>query len=70
MQRATADLRYTLARQLALGVGYWLDAYDVEDFAMSPGTLNSPLLPAFLNVGYQLRPYDVHTGFVRLIYQW
>lgn len=66
----SADARYTLARQWALGIGYRLDRYDVEDFALSPGILDSALIPGFLNVMYQWRPYTAHTGFVRVIYGW
>ena len=68
--RATADVRYALTRQLALGVGYLLDKYSVEEFGRSPEILNTPLIPAFVNTLYQWRPYDVHTGSVRLIYRW
>jgi MtrB/PioB family decaheme-associated outer membrane protein len=70
LQRATLDLRYMLTSSLSLGAAYWFDTYDVDDFAVSPGTLNSPLLPTFLNVGYQWRPYDAHTGLLRLLYAW
>jgi hypothetical protein len=66
----TADLRYTLSRRLGLGVGYRFDGYDVDDFALSPGTLNSPLLPTFINTMNQWRAYDAHTGSVRLLYSW
>ncbi len=68
--RATADVRYSLTRQLALGVGYVLDKYTVEEFGRSPDVLDTPLIPAFLNLLYQWRPYDVHSGFLRLIYNW
>ena len=70
LQRATADVRYTLSRRLAVGVGYWFDTYDVQDFAFSPGTLNSPLIPAFVNLMYRWRPFNAHTGFIRLMYSW
>ena len=70
LQRATFDLRYMLTSRLSLGAEYWFDKYDVDDFAVSPGTLNSPLLPTFLNLGYQWRPYDAHTGLLRLRYAW
>jgi MtrB/PioB family decaheme-associated outer membrane protein len=66
----TADLRYTLTRQLGIGVGYRFDRYDVEDFALSPGTLNSPLIPGFVNLMSQWRPYEAHTGSVRMLYSW
>jgi MtrB/PioB family decaheme-associated outer membrane protein len=67
---AKVDLRQTLTRQLALGVGYRFDRYEVDDFALSPGTLNSPLIPTYMNLMNQWRPYAAHTGSVRLIYAW
>ena len=57
-------------RDVTLGLGYWFDHYDVDDFALSPGALNSPLMPGFLNLMGQWRPYKAHTGFVRLMYAW
>jgi hypothetical protein len=65
-----ADVVHTLGSRLALGMGYRVDVYDVEDFALSPGTLNSPLLPTFLNMMEQWRSYSTHTGVLRLIYRW
>jgi MtrB/PioB family decaheme-associated outer membrane protein len=70
IQRAIADLRHTLTRNVLLAVGYAYDKYDVDDFALSPGTLNSPVFPAQLSLMYQWRPYAVHTGSVRLVYRW
>ena len=70
IKRAAADLRHTLSRRVALGIGYAYDRYDVDDFALSPGTLNSPVFPTLLSLMYQWRPYAVHTGSVRLIYTW
>jgi MtrB/PioB family decaheme-associated outer membrane protein len=68
--RATADVRYALTPRVAIGVGYELDTYHVRDFARSPDVLTTPLLPAFVNLLYQWRPYDVHAGSLRLIYGW
>ena len=70
LHTASAEVRYALTRVLALGVGYRFNGYDVEDFALSPGTLNSPLIPTFVNLLQQWRPYDAHTGTVRLSYTW
>jgi MtrB/PioB family decaheme-associated outer membrane protein len=70
LHTASAEVRWALARQLGLGVGYRFNGYDVEDFARGPGTLNSPLIPTFLNLLQQWRPYDAHTGAVRLYYSW
>jgi MtrB/PioB family decaheme-associated outer membrane protein len=68
--RASVDVRHALTRQLALGVGYRLDKYSVDEFGRSPEVLDTPLIPAFVNMLYQWRPYDAHTGSVRLIYRW
>ena len=70
IQRATADVRYSLSQQFGLGGGYWYESYAVQDFARSPGTLDSPFLPALINLMYLNRPYRAHTVSVRLIYMW
>lgn len=70
IRRASADLQRTLTGSLALGVGYAYDRYDVDDFALSPGTLNSPVFPTLFSLMYQWRPYTAHTGSVRIIYRW
>jgi MtrB/PioB family decaheme-associated outer membrane protein len=64
----TADVRYTLSKRLGVGAGYRMDNFDTTDFALTPGIMDTPLIPAFLNLQYQWRPYTVHTGFVRLFY--
>jgi len=68
LHTATVDVRRPLTPRLGLGVGYRFDHDDIEDFARSPGTLNSPLIPTLLNLMVQWRPYTAHTGFVRLFY--
>jgi hypothetical protein len=68
--RASADVRRALTSRLALAVGYRLDKFSVEEFGRSPEILNTPLIPAFVNTLYQWRPYDVHSGSLRLIYRW
>lgn len=70
LHRGTADVRFTLAKNVALGVEYWYDKYDVDDFAWSPDTLSSVTIPTYTNLNYFYRPYEVSTGFVRLIYAW
>ena len=66
----STDLRYDFSRRAALAVGYRFDDYAVDDFALSPGTLNSPLLPTFVNLMNQWRAFNVHSGSVRLLYSW
>ena len=64
----SVDLRHTLSSRLAAGVGYRLDHFDTNDFALGPGIMDTPLIPTFLNLQYQWRPYDVHTVYLRLAY--
>jgi MtrB/PioB family decaheme-associated outer membrane protein len=66
----TADGRYRLNRQLGLGIGYRFERYRVEDFAFGSTTLTSPMINAYLNLMFQWRPYQTHSGYVRLLYTW
>ena len=68
--RAAADIRRALTSRTAVAFGYRLDKYGVDEFGRSPEILNTPLITAFVNTLYQWRPYDVHSGSVRLIYRW
>ena len=70
IQRASADLRYSLSQRLGIGIGYLYESYDAQDFARSPGTLNSPFLPALINLMYLNRPYRAHVASARLFYTW
>lgn len=64
----SVDVRHTLSRRLAAGVGYRLDHFDTNDFALGPGIMDTALIPTFLNLRYQWHPYDVHTVYLRLAY--
>lgn len=79
--RAEVDWSYELARNLRLGVAYWFDDYNVEDFAFGPETISGLAFPPVqegeqapttnaLLLGWQYRPYTAHVGFVRLTYGW
>jgi hypothetical protein len=79
--RGEIDVTYEITRNVRLGVAYWFDDYNVEDFALGPDTVsgialpppnpNQPLTPTnALLLGYQYRPYTAHTGWVRLTYLW
>ncbi len=67
---ATGDLRFHLSRRVAIGLLGWYDRYDVDDFAMSPETLNRIDLPGSLLLGYVLRPYTAKSAAVRFIWTW
>lgn len=79
--RSEIDLSYELSRNLRLGVAYWFDDYNVQDFALGPTTLTGIAFPPVqegapvaatnaLLLGYLYRPYTAHAGFVRLTYGW
>ena len=70
IHRATADLQHTLASRVALGVGYTVDRYHVEDFALGADALNRALIPAYVNLMNVWAPYTAHSGYVRLLYRW
>lgn len=83
--RATVDLRYFIRSDVAIGVAYWYDNYQVEDFALGPpgeafvqGIARPPIFEdqapdSPLNgivLNYVYRPYTSHTAWVRLTYLW
>jgi MtrB/PioB family decaheme-associated outer membrane protein len=68
--RATADARYYLTRHVAVGLVYWYEKYDVDDYAFNPATLNTIAQPSFLMLGYLYRPYTANTVWGRVTYLW
>lgn len=68
--RATADAKYWFSHRLAVGVAYWFDKYDVEDFALANPLISALDLPGGLLIGYRYRPYTAHTGWLRVIVNW
>jgi hypothetical protein len=79
--RGEVDFSYDLGRNLRLGLAYWFENYDVEDFALGPETISGIAFPPVqegvpvaatnaLLLGYLYRPYTAHAGFVRLTYAW
>jgi hypothetical protein len=69
-QRATADARYYFTERMAVGLSYWFDDYEVEDFALANPRIAVNDLPGALLLGYRYRPYTAHTGWIRLIVNW
>ena len=80
--RLSADLRYFLHRNVAIGFAYWYDDYAVSDFSLgTPGesVLSGIARPAIFEdqpadspingiiLNYFYRPYTSHTALLRLI---
>lgn len=79
--RTELSVTYRLTDRLHLGVVYWYDDFNVEDFALGETTLSGLALPSLqpggavvntnaLLLGYLYRPYTAHTGWVRLTYRF
>jgi MtrB/PioB family decaheme-associated outer membrane protein len=72
------DLRYFVRPNVALGVAYHYEDYQVEDFALDTGTINrldarngnTNAFASTLYAGYLFRPYTAHTTWMRLTYLW
>lgn len=70
LETATADFRIAMTDQLSIGATYWYDRYDVDDFALGPGTIDRLDQPGTVLMGYVYRPYTANSGWVRLIVSW
>jgi MtrB/PioB family decaheme-associated outer membrane protein len=73
LRRGTADVRYFVTRHLVLGMVYWYDSYDVNDFALGPTpSLASPATATstLMLLGYNYRPYTANTFWGRMTYLW
>jgi MtrB/PioB family decaheme-associated outer membrane protein len=70
LRTGTADFRIAMSDRLAIGLMYWYDRYNVDDFQLGPGTINRLDLPGSLLLGYVYRPYTANSGWLRLIVAW
>ena len=68
--RVTADARYAINAHLGVGLVYWFEKYEVDDFAFNPETLNTVSQPSFISLQYAFRPYTANTIWARLTYTW
>jgi MtrB/PioB family decaheme-associated outer membrane protein len=70
LQRSRAEVVYDLTRHLGIGVSYWFDRYEVDDFAFDALTPPFAYVGSGLFLGYLYRDYTAHTGWARLIVNW
>jgi hypothetical protein len=79
--RGSVDVTYRLTNQVGIGVAYWYEDFNTQDFALGPTTMSDIALPAVqpglpvsatnsLLLGYMYEPYTAHTGIVKLSYRW
>lgn len=84
-RRFSADLRFFVRRDVAIGFAYWYDDYRVTDFTLGPpgetfidGVARPPIDDAQppdssvngVVLSYVYRPYTSHTAWARLTYLW
>jgi MtrB/PioB family decaheme-associated outer membrane protein len=74
---AKADVQYFVRPNVALGLAYWYEDYQVKDFSMNDTTLNalnptnaSGVFASTIYSGYLYRPYTAHTVWLRMSYLW
>jgi MtrB/PioB family decaheme-associated outer membrane protein len=73
-----ADVQYFVRPNVALGLGYWYEEYEVKDFALGPETLNAynpvngttGVFASTIYSGYLYRPYKGNNFWVRMTYLW
>ena len=70
LHRAATDLTYWASSRLGIGVSYWYEEYDVEDFTLGVEATPNLLRGNTLLLGYLYRPYTANTVWGRLIYRW
>ncbi len=71
-QRATVDVQYFFHPKVGIGVGYWYEKFDVNDFNTINITSDVPRIDYLgeISTGYGNRPYKGNTAFVRLLYMF
>lgn len=69
-QTGAADVRLRLTRRLALGLLYWYEKFEVDDFFSGESTLDRLNPAGSMYLGYLFRPYEVSSAAVRLICHW
>lgn len=68
--RAMVDLTHQLRTAVFVGLDYAYERYLVDDFALSPATIDRRDLPGQTVLGYLHRPYRGHSIVVRSSYRW
>lgn len=68
--RGTADATYNINSRFAIGLTYWYDKYDVEDFTLDSQAQQSLTAGTNMLLYYTYAPYTAHTGWARLMFRW
>jgi MtrB/PioB family decaheme-associated outer membrane protein len=68
--RGTVDAVYNINRRFAIGVTYWYDKYDVEDYTLDANAQSALTTGNNVLLYYTYAPYTAHTTWGRVIVRW
>ena len=70
LTRGSVDAIYNINKHISLGVTYWYDKYDVQDFTLDANAQNSVVTGNNILLYYTYAPYTAHTTWGRLMFRW
>jgi hypothetical protein len=70
LQRAVFNVTYHLGPRIGIGLSYWFEDYNVEDFTLDLQANPELARGQTLLLGYLYEPYTAHTVWGRVFYRW
>lgn len=70
LHRATTDVIYMVNDRVSIGVSYWFEKYDVEDFTLDAEANQDLVRGNVVLLGYLYQPYRANTIWGRIIYRF
>jgi MtrB/PioB family decaheme-associated outer membrane protein len=70
LSRGTVDAVYNLNSRIAIGVTYWYDKYDVDDFTLDSQAQSAVTAGTNMLLYYTYAPYTAHTTWGRIMFRW
>ncbi len=70
LTRGSVDAVYEINRHISLGVTYWYDKYDVQDFTLDSAAQSAVVTGNNVLLYYTYAPYKAHTTWGRVIVKW
>jgi len=70
LSRGTVDAVYNINKRFAIGVSYWYDKYDVQDFTLDSQAQQTLTAGNNMLLYYTYAPYTAHTTWGRIIVKW
>jgi MtrB/PioB family decaheme-associated outer membrane protein len=70
LTRGSVDAVYNVNRHISLGLTYWYDKYDVQDFTLDANAQSSLVNGTNMLLYYTYTPYTAHTTWARVMVKW